>query len=77
MELKRPSPEPAPTRTGSWITVVTAACMFVGAVGAIALVSFPMAIAILAMFALVAFHYIAWGWWLGAALSHEATDDET
>ncbi len=41
------------------------------------MISILMGIAILAMFALVAFHYVVWGWWLGAALSHEATEDET
>lgn len=74
-----PAPEQLPAR-GSWLSVLmalaAAAIIFVGLFmltgGAIAA---PL-VAGFAIFAVVTFHYLVWGWWLSKLIRHEAEADE-
>lgn len=75
-----PDPEGAPRR-GSYLSLLLAAVLALGVflglffltLGAIG----PMVIIGGGVFALAAFHYIVWGWWLGRLIRDEADEKES
>ncbi len=80
-------PEPAPPSSSasgasSWFTIVlalTAGLFVLVGFGALLLVLFASMAPIFAVggiFALAAFHYVVWGWWLGGMIRREAERGE-
>jgi|GEM_PF-1538284 len=78
----RPELAPAPSGASSWFTIVLAiaAGLFIlvgfGALLLVLFASIGWVIAIGGIFALAAFHYVVWGWWLGGMIRREAEKSE-
>lgn len=78
-ELTRPE-EPDKPR-GSWLGIILAlvfcAMIFVGLTFLTAgLFGGPFLIVIGGLFAIVALHYVTWGWWLGRVLRQASDEDD-
>jgi hypothetical protein len=75
----RPAAPEKPQR-GSWLSIFLTAFLLLG-VGAVLLVlSLGQLLPILAIGGLIflatAFHYLVWGWWLGAMIQREAEEED-
>ena len=73
-------PEPPQPKQGSFVSIalalVLAAVLFTGlfflTLGAVG----PILVVAVCVFALAAFHYFVWGWWLSKAIRDEVEEEE-
>ncbi len=75
-EIERPKRPPAtskqaasclPIALAGTLLVMSLAVLFVLSIGLIG----PVVVVACLMFAMVGFHYVVWGWWLGAMIQKE------
>jgi len=71
---------PSPRQPGSWISLFLAAIFFMMCAMALTLLTLGYGGIILAvvaaLFGIILFHYLVWGWWLSALIEREDSDHE-
>jgi hypothetical protein len=78
----RPSLEDPPSpKRGSWLAMLLAAFFAMFCLVGISLLTFGYAAIIFAvvaaLFGLIAFHYLVWGWWLAGVIEREEAEQES
>lgn len=74
-------PPPAPEKPrGSWLAIILVILLCGAAYLALTFLTLgmfgPILLVVGVMFAIVAFHYVVWGWWLGKVIRQARNEDE-
>ncbi len=75
--MERPQPPEKPKHF--WLVLLMACGVLLATIGILSFLTlgfmYPVVIGIGCLFAMVLFHYLVWGWWLGPMIRAEEAED--